>query len=148
MADQPTNPTESTLSLTRQVALNRGLAIDALAEKVKNGRAAQTELTTQIRSARLDGTDARDLTEARRLAHIATILARAELLCRPDAPSLSLYAGDEAQFDDLTILERAKGFLALEPGSSDEPDPSHPDAPSDQIARFETTRHRVEETTY
>ncbi len=102
--------------ILNEYAANAEADNDALQSKVLTGRARQQQLSQQIHDLRLqqpDRTRLTELLEARRLYHISTILARAELLCRSE-PSLSQYSGDEARFDDLTILERAKGFLDLE----------------------------------
>ncbi len=100
--------------LLREAESNSRLAVTALKKKTLEGRDAQAVLSEQIRDERGKGGSrlTADL-EERRLLHIKTILSRAELLCRPKTKSLSRYSGDEGRFDDLSVLERAKGFMLV-----------------------------------
>lgn len=83
---------------------------------VLDGRARQAELSANIQAARQAGdTDLlHEQTEQRRVSHIETVLARAELLTRAKSTSVSQYVGEEGKFDDLSVLERAKSFMLTE----------------------------------
>ena len=136
------------LSVAAEVRTNVALSEVLLREKVLGGRERQNELTEKLREQRSQGEDSRQLTELgdqRRLCHVATVLSRAELLVR-QAPSLSRYQGDEAKFDDLTILERAIGFAKLELQSDT------PAADRAELAHYlqvlQDAERRVESTDY
>lgn len=103
-------------ALLKESRANRKMSAKKLREKVLEGRKKQVSLSKTIRQDRLGATTKKVETdmEKRRLAHIKTILARAELLTRPNQKSLSRYEGEEGMFDDLSILERAKGFMMSE----------------------------------
>lgn len=103
-------------ALLQEAHANRKMSAKRLREKVLSGRKKQVALSKTIRQDRLADSVEKvesDM-EKRRLAHIKTILARAELLTRPKQKSLSRYTGEEGMFDDLSILERAKGFMMSE----------------------------------
>ncbi len=102
--------------IARCIARNRTRTKSDLRNQVLVGRDTQHVLSEQIQAARTSANRyaVSDLAEQRRLCHIATILARAELLTRPHTKSLSLYEGAEAKVDDATIIERAKGFARME----------------------------------
>ena len=135
--------------LAADVEANLAMRSLDLGEKVSYGRSKQFELSKLVREARLKGESEQllaELTEVRRLFHISTILARAELLTRPQEPSQSQYSGEEGKFDDLTILERARGFLELE--LEHESDASAHGLIMDRLATFTHAQRRVERTSY
>jgi hypothetical protein len=104
------------LPVAKSISRNYSRTKTDLRSQVMAGRDAQHILSEQLHIARAGGDQyvVSDLAEQRRLCHIATILARAELITRAHTKSLSLYSGAEAAFDDATILERAKGFARIE----------------------------------
>lgn len=136
-------------ALAEEVRTNQAMSSADLGEKVSYGRAKQFELSKLVREARLKGESSKliaQLTALRRLFHISTILVRAELLTRPQQPSLSQYSGEEAKFDDMTILERARGFLELELDHIADAD-EHA-LTMDRLAAFTHAEHRVERLDY
>lgn len=135
--------------IAEEVAINHELPPSELRGKIDYGRKKQQELTDQVREARTrhETTEVlSQLTELRRLFHVSTILARAELLTRADQASVSHYVGDEAKFDDLTILERGRGFLQIEL-EHESTAAQHP-LLMDRLAAFEHAERRIEQTEY
>lgn len=112
-----------TSAILGEVDADSELPPDVLREKVVYGREQQQELTREIRHAKQHGAESviDGLTDRRRLYHIGTILARAELLAR-GKKSVSLYDGDERLYDEQTILERAIGFLELKASETTDAD--------------------------
>jgi hypothetical protein len=135
-------------SIEHEVAGNQQLRAEDLRAKVEQGRAKQQRLTTRIRDLRLAGNyeDVLRLSEQRRLYHISTILARAELLTRAGEETCSKYAGDEAKVDDLTILERARSFLETELEHTNT-EQAH-QVVMDRLSALEHVEHLVERANY
>lgn len=136
------------ISLADEVTENREMPTALLKEKVLQGRQNQVELTKRLQKLRdghIEDALMSELADQRRLYHISTVLARAELLVRSQ-PSLSRYSGDEAKFDDLTILERAIGFLKVELQTAEQA--GERAVLANGLTAFQAGEQRVEKTDY